>query len=94
MIRLYELFFVAGVLRSIDIDMLLRVRRLSVLVLLLRGETNVLKNLWRVRRPRVLFCVKFLMPYLKGPKHEIFGSRFITPSNPILVSDFRIERKN
>jgi hypothetical protein len=44
MIRLYELFIVAGVFRSIDIDMLLRVRRLSVLVLLLRGESHVLET--------------------------------------------------
>jgi hypothetical protein len=31
---------------------------------------------------------------LKGPKHEIFGFRFITPSKPIWVGDFRTERKN
>ncbi len=30
---------------------------------------------------------------LLGPKHEIFGSRFITPSKPIWVGDFRTERK-
>ncbi len=32
-------------------------------------------------------------PHLKGPKHEIFGSRFITSSKPISVGDFRTERK-
>jgi hypothetical protein len=31
---------------------------------------------------------------LKGLKHEIFGSRFITPSKPICVGDFRTDRKN
>jgi hypothetical protein len=31
---------------------------------------------------------------LKGPKHEIFGARFITPSKPIGVGNFRTERKN
>jgi hypothetical protein len=41
---------VAGVFRSIDIDMLLRVRRLPVLVLLLRGERHVLKTFGGVLR--------------------------------------------
>jgi hypothetical protein len=61
--RLYELFIVAGVFRSIDIDMLLRVRRLSVLVLLLRGERHVLQTFREYDVPVYLFCVKFLMPY-------------------------------
>ncbi len=30
---------------------------------------------------------------LKGPKHKMFGSRLITPSKPVCVGDFRIERK-
>jgi hypothetical protein len=48
-----------------------------------------------VYRPvHVVPVVGEILLFLKGPKHENLGSRFLTSSKPILVGDLRTWRRN
>ncbi len=48
-----------------------------------------------VHRPvHVVPVVGEILLFLKGPKHENFGSRFLTSSKPILVGDLRTGKRN
>jgi hypothetical protein len=48
-----------------------------------------------VYRPvHVVPVVGEILLFLKGPKHENFGSRFLSPSKPIWLADLRRWRRN
>jgi hypothetical protein len=58
-----------------------------------KASKGLLKNYCRNGQLHTYSAIRESKAELKGPKHEIFGSRVFTPPKHICVGDFRTERK-